>query len=269
MPTKGNLPSAMEMEGQVLAALQELGGVAYYAEIDERVKKNLEPFVYVSEFKKENETFYETTFGAKCAVARRSLRKQRLVDRGKKQGCWQLNAHAPPPPKISGTNTVTSFAAEAEKRLKASGASDGSIEVIRQLWWEMQMNSPEPQPDPCHNRKVEKAAIGFIRRSEPDWQSANTRDNPNNPGYDLYQTDKNGRIMLWCEVKSSSGKFSRVSLSAKQFAEARKRGKKYWLYIVENAETAKPQLIKINDPAGRAERFYFQRSPWRGVAERF
>ena len=51
MPTKGKLPTATELQGQVLAAMLELGDSHSYSEIDEHVKKNLEPFVYVSEFK--------------------------------------------------------------------------------------------------------------------------------------------------------------------------------------------------------------------------
>ena len=43
MPTKGKLPTARELEGQVLAALQELDGDAHYTEIDSTVGANLDP----------------------------------------------------------------------------------------------------------------------------------------------------------------------------------------------------------------------------------
>ena len=273
MPTKGKLPTAREMEGQVLAALQELGGPQRYTEIDKRVKENLEPFVYFSEFKSETKGFYETTFATKCAAARRSLRKQGKVDRSKKLGEWQLYSGSSLQQPVTikrgkrGANRVTDFAAEAEKRLKESGASSESLQVIRQLWGEFQMAEPEPHPTNAANRQVEAAAIAFIRKIEPNWQPADTADNPNNPGFDLYQTDRNGKKNLWCEVKGLSKEFNRVSLTAREFNEARKRGKRYWLYVVENAESDNSALIKINDPANKAKRFSYGSNSWRRVAE--
>lgn len=121
-------------------------------------------------------------------------------------------------------------------------------------------------PTPPPNLAVEKAAIKFIRRIEKGWHTTRT----NNPGFDLFQTDsgrKNGKITVWCEVKSLSGKFSGVSLTHTEFKKAQECGDAYWLYIVEEAQSANPKLLKIQNPAGKAERFtYGQR--WRGVAEK-
>ena len=233
--------------------------------MDKKVKENLEPFVLVSEFKVETQSFYETTFANKCAQARRSLRKQGILVRGAAKGCWRLNK-LPQPSKVRkpGTSRVSNFAAEAIERLEKQRVSPAATNAIRELFLEFAMADPEVRPSNKENREVEKAAIAFILERENVWQIP---QNPNNPGFDLYQTDKRGRTIRWCEVKSLSGKFSSVSLTHTEFAEASKRGKRYWLYIVENAQSDKPTLLRIQNPAGKAERFTYG-SRWRNGAEK-
>lgn len=272
MPTKGKLPTAKEMEGQVLAALQELDGEAYYADINERVEANLKPFVRVSELKKESQSFYGKFLADRCAQARKSLRAQETIERGNRKGCWRISRKArPKPSKVGpGTSRVSNFAAEAIERLKKQRVSPAAINAILELFWEFAPPDLEPRPSNEENREVEAKAIAFIRRVEKDkgWQCP---QNPNNPGFDLYRTEsgrKNGKITVWCEVKGLSGKFSRVSLTKTEFEEARKRGERYWLYIVENATSKTPNLIRIKDPAGKAERFTYRHPAWRGVAEK-
>lgn len=291
MPTKGKLPTAREMQGQVLAALQELQGEDYYTEwgevhyteVDARVKENLEPMVLLSQFKKETQSFYETAFADKCAQARRALRKQGFLAKGGKKGHWRFNQAPqmkPSKKRKPGTSRVSNFAAEAIELLEkqrvppaANKSIRAAIKSIEDLFIEFQMAGPEVRPSP-NRRKVEAKAIAFILDQEKDWQHP---DNPNNPGFDLYQTDRRGRVNLWCEVKGLSGKFNGISLTHTEFKEALKRGKRYWLYIVENVGSYDPKvknpgndgpnLIKINDPAGKAERFTYG-SRWRNVAEK-
>lgn len=270
MPTKGKLPTAKEMEGQVLAALQEMDGEAYYSTIDERVKENLEPLVLVSQFKVASQSFYETTFANKCAQARRSLRKQGSLAMGAKKGYWRFNQVPriePSKVRKPGTSRVSNFAAEAIERLEKQRVSPAAINSILELFWEFTSPDPEPRQSNEENREVEAKAIAFILREEKDkgWQRP---QNPNNPGFDLYQTDRRGRITCWCEVKGLSGKFSRVSLTKTEFEEARKRGERYWLYIVENVGRGKPNLIRIKDPAGKSERFTYRHPAWRSMAEK-
>ena len=283
MPTKGKLPTAREMQGQVLAALQELQGEDYYTEwgevhyteVDARVKENLEPMVLLSQFKKETQSFYETAFADKCAQARRALRKQGFLAKGGKKGHWRFNQAPqmkPSKKRKPGTSRVSNFAAEAIELLEkqrvppaANKSIRAAIKSIEDLFIEFQMAGPEVRPSP-NRRKVEAKAIAFILDLEKDkgWQRP---ENRNNPGFDLYQTDRRGRVNLWCEVKSLSGKFSSVSLTHTEFKEALKRGKRYWLYIVENVGSDDVVLIKINDPAGKAERFTYRHPAWRRVAE--
>ncbi len=274
MPTKGKLPTAREMEGQILAALHQLNGDAHYKNIDEQVRENLD-WVYVREFRKETQDFWGTSFSSKCAQARRSLRKQGSLSRGVKMGHWRLNVVPPPEPskiRKPGTSRVENFAAESLERLESKGVSPDAINAIRELWQEFQMATPAPSPDAGANREVEEKALKFIQEKEKGWRRP---ANSNNKGFDLYQTEsgrKNGKIIRWCEVKSLSGKFNRVSLTKAEFECAQEHGENYWLYIVENValldQGGEPSLIRIQNPAGKAERFSYGNSDWRKAAQR-
>ena len=46
---------------------------------------------------------------------------------------------------------------------------------------------------------------------------------------------------------------------------AQENGAAYWLYVVENASTDSPNIVKIQDPAGQARTFTFDHG-WRQVA---
>ena len=266
-PEKVKLPTAKGMEVQILAALQELNGVARYTDIDARVKENLKRLAPGYPFDDPSQSFYETTFANKCAQARRALRKQGFLARGGKKGHWRFS-HIPPvkPPKAPAPSKVQRFAEDAIKRLEKQRVPPAVIKSLRELLLEFEMDGPEAQPSDHDNREVEAKAIAFILDLEKNkgWQRP---DNPNNPGFDLYQTDRRGRVNLWCEVKSLSGKFSSVSLTHTEFKEALKRGKRYWLYIVENVGSDDVVLIKINDPAGKAERFTYRHPAWQRAAE--
>lgn len=106
------------------------------------------------------------------------------------------------------------------------------------------------------NMELEGKAIDIILLQEPTLKRAPL----NNKGYDLYQADSGGLIIKWVEVKSISGLFKTrpAVMSKAQFETATKRGAAYWLYVVENAhDSAKTQVIKIQDPAGRAQSFAY------------
>ena len=253
--------------------MQELSGpgkeTVRFTEIDEGVKRNLDRFVYASQFRKETQDFYRTSFASKCAKARRSLRKQGLVARSKTRGHWELTLG--PKPWRAVTNRVFNFAKKAIEKLEEINASPEAIQAVCQLWFEFQATL-EATIGSSENREVEDRAIKFIQAKEPGWHRP---PNPNNPGFDLYQTAnnrKNGEITRWCEVKSLSDGFRQVSMTATEFKMAQEKGKDYWLYIVENVSRldsgGEPVIYKINDPAGRVERFAFRCTPWRQAAEK-
>ena len=57
-----------------------------------------------------------------------------------------------------------------------------------------------------------------------------------------------------------------VGLSSAQFGWAREVEQNYWLYIVEGAGGEHPRLVRIQNPAGRARTFTFDRG-WLDVAQ--
>jgi len=113
--------------------------------------------------------------------------------------------------------------------------------------------------------ELEEKAIEAILSLEPHWKRAPTH----NPGFDLFEEDLNGQAIRWCEVKAMSGTLDTrpVTLTRTEFELAQKHGDKYWLYIVEQADTDRPQIVRIQDPAGKARYFTFDRG-WRAVADK-
>lgn len=115
--------------------------------------------------------------------------------------------------------------------------------------------------------RVEAKAIEIILRVEPDWH----RTPPGNRGFDLFQTtdgDPASEPVRWCEVKALSGRFDDrgVGISKAQFDFARRHGDACWLYVVERIGEDDARILRIQDPAGKAQTFTFDRG-WRQVAE--
>ena len=110
--------------------------------------------------------------------------------------------------------------------------------------------------------ELERLAIKFILDAEPDWQPTP----PNNPGFDLYRGATIETATHWCEVKAMKGTLDDrdVGISSAQFEWARNHGEAYWLYVVERAGTDAPNLVRIQDPVGRAKTFTFDHG-WRAV----
>ncbi len=110
---------------------------------------------------------------------------------------------------------------------------------------------------------LERLAIEFILDVEPGWQQTP----PNNPGFDLYQGNTMQTATRWCEVKAMTGTLDDrpVGISSTQFQCAQDHGDAYWLYVVERARTNAPNLVRIQDPVGKANTFTFDHG-WRAVA---
>lgn len=111
---------------------------------------------------------------------------------------------------------------------------------------------------------LEAKAVDQILSREPDWQRTAT----NNPGFDLFKLGPEGQPICWCEVKAMTGclKDRPVGLSRIQFEFAHERGDAYWLYAVERAGTEDARIVRIQDPAGKASTFTFDRG-WLMVAQ--
>ena len=112
---------------------------------------------------------------------------------------------------------------------------------------------------------LEEAAISFIRSEEPNLQ----RTPAGNPGFDLSEAGPDGQPVRWVEVKAMSGTFDNrpATLTKKQFEFAQEHQNDFWLYVVENAgDPEQHRIVKIQNPAGKAQTFTFDRG-WVHLAE--
>jgi hypothetical protein len=127
----------------------------------------------------------------------------------------------------------------------------------------------EEEPDPdglTHEARLslEVEAITLILSVEPELERTKT----NNPGFDLFVPGPNCEPVRWLEVKAmKSDLHSRpVGMSHTQFECAQKHREDFWLYVVEYAGTAQARIVRIQDPAGKAQTFTFDHG-WLNVAE--
>jgi hypothetical protein len=111
---------------------------------------------------------------------------------------------------------------------------------------------------------LEAKAIELILCREPSWR----RTRIGNPGFDLFESGTDGQPSRWCEVKAMTGCLEDrpVGLSRAQFECARERGGNYWLYAVEHAGSENARIVRIQDPAGKARTFTFDRG-WLAAAD--
>lgn len=282
---KGKLPPARKMDNWVLVALQELGGEAQFRQIDAKVGELLASSgVLKKELNRKIKHTRKTSANLKTSGCRTELKKRGLLERTiAKKGRWRITASGETQANFWRTKKGLPLpkAPEVNKLATDAGIKPDALAVLRdnnvpeevlEKFLEQLLSSvppvpvvPDP-PTPPHNLLVERKAIKFIQSIEKGWHTTP----PNNEGFDLYRTQsgrKNGKKTVWCEVKSLSGKFTGVSLTRPEFKKAQECGDAYWLYIVEEA-LDNPKLLKIQNPAGRVERFTYGIN-WGKVAEKF
>jgi hypothetical protein len=157
---------------------------------------------------------------------------------------------------VDGSSTS---AGESENRRGASRAFISYVAVSAED------EGPDPDGlDHAARMALESKAIDLILLDEPSWERTPTH----NPGYDLYEPDGAGATARWCEVKAMTGTMEErpVGLSRTQFEHAQQYREKYWLYVVEHAGTSNARILRIQDPAGKARTFTFDRG-WAPIAE--
>ena len=284
---KGKLPPARKMDNWVLVALQELGGEAQFRQIDAKVGELLASSgVLKKELNRRIKHTRKTSANLKTSGCRTELKKRGLLERTPaRKGRWSITASGetqanfwrtkkglplPKAPEVNKLATDAGIKPEALAVLRDNNVPEEVLEkFLNQLSSAIsaQVDPDVPPKTQSNNLAVEKEAIDFIQSVEKWWHTTP----PNNEGFDLYRTQsgrKNGKITVWCEVKGLSGKFTGVSLTRPEFKKAQECGDAYWLYIVEEATTTNPKLLKIQNPAGRVERFTYG-SNWGKVAEKF
>jgi hypothetical protein len=124
-----------------------------------------------------------------------------------------------------------------------------------------------PDPDGLSRDEriaLEEQAIALILSEEPNLQRTPT----NHPGYDLFEQGREEEAVRYVEVKAMKADLDArpVGMSKKQFESAWALRERYWLYVVERADTSEARIIRINDPAGKARTFTFDQG-WTNIAE--
>ena len=115
------------------------------------------------------------------------------------------------------------------------------------------------------NSEVEKAAIEEVQRQFPEFKDAN-HDTKNNPGFDLYEADENGKPIRWIEVKGKSEGHNEIpTMTSTQYGfalgfNALGVGHRYVHITVAHALTDHPQLYRTSDPAGKDKKRHIDNS---------
>ena len=120
--------------------------------------------------------------------------------------------------------------------------------------------------------QIDKAGMACVmeyeRRHSRHPQDMNKISKENHTGYDIKSTDPRSGAVRYIEVKSLRGVWDRrgVCMTRPQFKMGKKHKDKFWLYVVELAETDKAKVTIIKDPVGWVGEFYYDES-WRQLAE--
>ena len=87
-----------------------------------------------------------------------------------------------------------------------------------------------------------------------------------NEGFDIIAKDPDGQPR-YIEVKGIDGAWGEtgVGVTRAQFLYAQKEGKRFWLYVVENARSTSPILHCINDPVTLITQYRFD-AGWKSLA---
>jgi hypothetical protein len=112
------------------------------------------------------------------------------------------------------------------------------------------------------NRQVEEAGVRRARWAEEEAGRIVTVMPPNHPGYDLEsRLEDGGEVERYIEVKALSDVWGAdgVGLTVTEFNRARELGDRYWLYVVERATGEDYEIYRIQDPARKANWFFFDR----------
>ncbi|HAB19509.1 MAG TPA: hypothetical protein DCE44_24140, partial [Verrucomicrobiales bacterium] len=128
----------------------------------------------------------------------------------------------------------------------------------------------EPPNTEAAARRSALSAAGVARVKA--FERAANRDpremDHHHPGYEIESRDQTGEIARYIEVKSLSGQWGQdgVGLTSTEFAKARELGSRYWLYVVEQADTSNTRIHRIQDPASKVDQYLYD-DGWQEEAE--
>ena len=134
-------------------------------------------------------------------------------------------------------------------------------------------NADKPSPDDDPARVAAREATGqaavdhFMATQSGRWKSL-TEMHHNNPGYDILAIAEDGEEEF-IEVKGQSAAWTQegVALTPTELMTAQRKGDRYWLCVVEYAQTeSRRQLHLVRNPYGLVQQFRFDVG-WKSVAE--
>jgi hypothetical protein len=126
------------------------------------------------------------------------------------------------------------------------------------------------QREARRRNEIDKAGMATVKRYEiaagrvPDVPAA-----ANNPGFDLWSYASTGELERYIEVKSLAGEWGPDGFpmpSPEQWEMALRERDRWWLYVVEFAESEHPIITRIQNPAGRATKYILDPG-WRALGE--
>jgi hypothetical protein len=120
-------------------------------------------------------------------------------------------------------------------------------------------------------REIEEAGMKLVRRHETaSGRRPMDPETRNNRGFDLYSCDEAGGVLRYIEVKSLAGAWgdglSFPKPTPTQWETARIKRDRWWLYVVEYAESDHPVITRIRDPWGRTTRYVLDPG-WKALGE--
>ena len=126
-------------------------------------------------------------------------------------------------------------------------------------------STPKSQEMAEFRSRIDQAGIVAVKAFEKQAGRSVTEMPHNHPGYDLESWIQSGEVLRFIEVKSTGADWNGVLLSATQFRKAQELGGRYWLYVVENADSPTPNVFPIQNPAGLSEKFIFD-AGWKDIS---
>jgi hypothetical protein len=115
---------------------------------------------------------------------------------------------------------------------------------------------------------IDRAGVDYVLEREQA-EGREPHEMPHHhKGYDV-ESSGLGDQLRYIEVKSLSGRWTEwdaAALTAPEFETACELRERYWLYVVESAETAERCLYRIQDPARKINQYLFD-DGWKALAE--
>ena len=108
-------------------------------------------------------------------------------------------------------------------------------------------------------REIDEAGIEKVTMYEREFKREPEVMSHHNEGFDLKSYNEDGKLVRYIEVKSLSGDWDvdNVKMTHSQFEHAVEIGERYWLYVVERANSDNYTLHPIKNPARQVMYFVY------------